>query len=836
MKYDPHSLEQKWQDIWEKERTFRSFRPGRPDAEKPKFYCLEMFPYPSGNIHMGHVRNYSIGDVLARFKRMRGFNVLYPMGWDAFGLPAENAAIQNGTHPASWTFSNIENMKKQLRRMGYSYDWTRELATCAPEYYRWEQAFFLKFLEKDLAYRKKASQHWCPSCHTVLANEQVIEGRCWRCDSEVEAKELTQWFLRISAYSEELLADLETLGKGWPERVLTMQRNWIGKSLGADIEFPLEEGTQRLRVFSTRPDTLAGATFMSLSAEHPLLDEILRGRPQEEEARAFALSIRNSVKTSAKGPEDLEKEGRFTGAYCLNPLTGARMPIWVANFVLAGYGTGAVMAVPAHDQRDYEFARKYDLPIQVVIQPENSPALRPEDMAAAYDRPGRLVNSGTYDGMDNEEAKGTVAGWLEERGLGRPSVQWRLRDWNVSRQRYWGTPIPVVYCDRCGMVPEKAENLPVLLPLEVQTHPDGRSPLPDSPTFCKARCPECGGEARRETDTFDTFVESSWYFLRYAASPADNGQAFNIEDLRYWMPVDQYIGGVEHAILHLLYSRFFIKALNDMGFIREIREPFSNLLTQGMVRMGGSKMSKSKGNVVSPSEMINRYGADTVRLFCLFAAPPERDFDWSESGIEGAYRFIQRVWRFCTDLAGKIPPAGPLSAGEEGPRDERARETRLREHAAIKKVGEDLENFQFNTAIAATMELFNHLLSTRDELLDEEPGRKALASATASLLTLLAPFTPHLSEELWQTLGFAGRAGEQPWPAWQAEALRRDILTIVVQVNGKLRARLELPAEASGEECEAAALTHDNIQKYIQGREIKKILHVPGKLINVVVA
>ncbi|MDR2504435.1 MAG: leucine--tRNA ligase [Deltaproteobacteria bacterium] len=835
MKYDPHSLELKWQEIWDKERTFRSGHKG-PGAEKPKFYCLEMFPYPSGDIHMGHVRNYSIGDVLARFQRMRGFNVLHPMGWDAFGLPAENAAIKSGAHPAAWTFSNIENMKKQIRRMGFSYDWERELATCRPEYYRWEQLFFLRLLEKDLAYRKEAAQNWCASCHTVLANEQVVEGRCWRCDSVVESKKLTQWFLRISAYSEELLADLETLGRGWPERVLSMQRNWIGRSEGVEIDFPLMAGQGSIRVFSTRPDTLYGATFMSISAEHPLLEQLICGRPQEEETRAFALAVRASAKVSAKGPDDLEKEGRFTGAYCKNPLTGAPVPIWVANFVLAGYGTGAVMAVPAHDQRDFEFARKYGLPIQAVIQPEGVPPLDSESMTEAYDGPGRMINSGPYNGLENEQGKAAVAAWLEERALGKRSVQWRLRDWNVSRQRYWGAPIPVLYCPQCGLVPEKEENLPILLPLDVQTYPDGRSPLPDLASFYQAPCPRCGGAARRETDTFDTFVESSWYFLRYVCADEPD-RPFDPEAVRYWMPVDQYIGGVEHAILHLLYSRFFVKALADMGFIQGFREPFSNMLTQGMVRLRGIKMSKSKGNTIDPSEMIAKYGADTVRLFCLFAAPSERDFDWTESGIEGSFRFVQRVWRFCIDLEGQIPPAAPVSAGTETEHGGIIRETTLREHAAVKKVGDDISgNFQFNTAIAAIMELCNHLAAARDELLQSPAGKRALASATATLLTLLAPFVPHLSEELWQRLGFAGRAGEQPWPLYRPEALLRDQITVVVQINGKLRARLELPADVSAAAAEAAALDHEQVKKYLAGHEIKKILHVPGKLINVVLA
>ncbi len=832
MKYDPQEIEHKWQKIWEDESAFKSDSTG-PAAQKPKYYCLEMFPYPSGNIHMGHVRNYSIGDVLARFKRMQGFNVLHPMGWDAFGLPAENAAIKNNTHPAKWTYANINNMRKTLKRLGYSLDWEREIATCDPSYYRWEQMFFLKFLEKGLAYRKKAPQNWCPTCNTVLANEQVIEGQCWRCDSMVEQKELTQWFLRITEYADELLADLDKLSGGWPDRVLSMQRNWIGKSVGAEIEFPLAQGQGSIRVFSTRPDTVFGATFMSISAEHPLLAQLIKGQPQEAEVRAFA----DAVKASSSGPaglDALEKDGRFTGSYCKNPFTGELIPIWVANFVLAGYGTGAVMAVPAHDQRDFEFARKFKLPIKFVVCPQNSVAPNPDAMAEAYDGPGRLVNSGDYTGMDNEEAKNAIAAWLEQRQLGKRAVNWRLRDWNISRQRYWGAPIPVIYCDKCGVVPEKEENLPVLLPLDVKTHPDGRSPLPDTPEFYKTACPKCGAEARRETDTMDTFVESSWYFARFTC-PKEDTQALDKQATSYWMPVDQYIGGVEHAILHLLYSRFFIKALRDCGFLN-LDEPFANLLTQGMVLMDGSKMSKSKGNTVDPTEMIARYGSDTVRLFCLFAAPPERDFDWTDSGIEGSNRFVQRVWRLCEELAGKIPPAFPCSATAAMAKNEAAAETRLREHSAIKKAGDDIKNrFQFNTAIASIMELVNHLYLVRDTLLESKEGQAVLSSSVASLLAMLSPFTPHLAEELWQMLGFEGRVTAQPWPQYNEDALQRSIITVVVQVNGKLRARMDLPADVSADAAQAAALADENVKKFTEGLNIAKVLYVPGKLVNIVV-
>lgn len=836
MKYTPQEIEAKWQRYWEEHGSFHCAN----TSDKPKYYCLEMFPYPSGNIHMGHVRNYSIADVVAHFKRMQGFNVLHPIGWDAFGLPAENAAIQNNTHPAKWTYANIENMRNQLKRLGFSYDWQRELTTCDPEYYRWEQLFFIKFLEKGLLYRKKAPQNWCPQCHTVLANEQVVEGLCWRCDSVVEQKELTQWFLRITDYAEELLADLDTLEGGWPERVITMQRNWIGKSIGAEIHFPIEGSDKTIPVFTTRQDTVFGAGFMSVAAAHPLLDELLAGTDNEAAVRAFAHKILNTDKRELTS-ETLEKEGMFTGRYCVNPFSGARMPIWVANFVLAEYGTGAVMGVPAHDQRDFEFARKYDLPITVVIQPAGVEPLDPATMTAAVSDSGVMVNSGEFNGLPNEEGKLRIVSWLEVRGLGKRSINWRLRDWNVSRQRYWGAPIPVVYCDTCGVVPEKEENLPVVLPLDVVTRPDGRSPLPDTPSFYETACPRCGGKARRETDTLDTFVESSWYFGRYT-DPNNAEQAFTPGPLAYWMPVDQYIGGVEHAILHLLYSRFFVKALRDFGFIPPVtadgtalKEPFANLLTQGMVLMHGKKMSKSKGNTVDPSEMIARYGADTVRLFCLFAAPPERDFDWTESGIEGSYRFVNRLWRLAMELVGNIPAVEACAASADDAVLPRARELRQKEHATVKKAGEDIAGkYQFNTAIAAIMELVNLMYLVKDELAESEGGKRALGSALSTALALLFPITPHLCEELRQRLGFADALVNKPWPRYEQAALATDTVTIVLQVNGKLRGKLEVPAGESEETVKAAALADVNVQKHLEGRSIVKVVLVPGKLVNVV--
>ena len=688
-RYNPQAIEEKWQARWQAENAFAC----SDKSDKPKYYVLEMFPYPSGNIHMGHVRNYAIGDVVARTRRMLGYNVLHPMGWDAFGLPAENAAIKHHTHPARWTYDNIANMRAQLQRLGYSYDWSREVATCRPEYYRWEQMFFLRLLEKGLVYRKKAAQNWCPSCHTVLANEQVIDGLCWRCDSRVIQKDLTQWFLKITAYGDELLEDLQKLEGGWPERVLAMQRNWIGKSTGAAVTFALEkpvEGAQSLDVFTTRPDTLFGVTFMTLAPEHPLVEQLIAGQPQADQVRAFVERIRNMDRLDRQS-ENLEKEGIFTGAYALHPFTGQRVPLWLGNFVLADYGTGAVMGVPAHDQRDFEFARKYGLPVKVVICPKGE-ELRAEELAEAFTAEGVMVGSGPFDGLPNVEGKAAVAAALEKEGKGRATTQFRLRDWNISRQRYWGAPIPVIYCEKCGVVPEKEENLPVLLPMDVKIREDGRSPLPETPAFAQCVCPRCGGPARRETDTLDTFVESSWYFARYTS--ARNTQApFDPAALSYWLPVDQYIGGVEHAILHLLYSRFFTKALRDLGFFPAgLDEPFANLLTQGMVLKDGGKMSKSKGNVVAPAEMIAKYGADTVRLFCLFAAPAERDFDWSDSGIEGASRFIGRVWRLFMEERERLLPLKACQATDADAQTVEARDLRRREHLTVKRPGRTWAN------------------------------------------------------------------------------------------------------------------------------------------------
>jgi leucyl-tRNA synthetase len=834
-KYVPEDVEKKWQAIWEEGGHFRV----EADPSRPKYYVLEMFPYPSGRIHMGHVRNYSIGDVVARFKRMEGYNVLHPMGWDAFGMPAENAAIKHKLHPAAWTLDNIDTMRAQLKRLGYSYDWRREIATCHPGYYVHEQRFFLEFLKRGLVYRKLSPQNWCETCGTVLANEQVIDGCCWRCDQPVVQKDLEQWFLRITDYAEELLADLDKLSGGWPERVLTMQRNWIGKSTGAELAFALAEPTAEaadITVFTTRPDTLFGATFMSLAAEHPLVPALTAGKPQEAQVREFVEKVRNMDRI-VRTADDLEKEGVFTGSYCVNPATGQRIPVYVANFVLMGYGTGAVMAVPAHDQRDFEFARKYDLPVKVVITPEGA-SLDPATMEAAYTEPGVLVDSGSFSGLPNEEAKGKITAWLAETGRGKESVHYRLRDWNISRQRYWGAPIPVIYCEHCGIVPVPDKDLPVILPRDLPLLPDGRSPLPHSPSFTDVPCPVCGAKARRETDTLDTFFESSWYFARYACA-REAGRPFNPDEAGYWLPVDQYIGGIEHAILHLLYSRFFVKALRDCGHL-SLDEPFSNLLTQGMVIKDGSKMSKSKGNVVDPDLMVQKYGADTVRVFALFAAPPEKDLDWSDTGIDGASRFLSRLWRLATEeLAGLLsamPPCAGVEALGLAGLPPLFGELRRREHAMVAKAGADIrERFQFNTAIAAAMELVNFLYANVEALRAEPRGARAVSSAMASLLTVLSPIAPHICEELWQAMGHDTLLLHQAWPAHDPAALVTDEVEVVVQVNGKLRGKINVARDAAKDAVEAAALAEANVAKHIAGKTVRKVIVVPGKLVNVVV-
>jgi len=859
-RYQAKNLEEKWQRIWADQQAFRAAE----DPAKPKYYVLEMFPYPSGRIHMGHVRNYSIGDVVARYKRMRGFNVLHPMGWDAFGLPAENAAIERGVHPEIWTQENILYMKTQLQRMGLSYAWERELATCDPQYYRWNQWIFLQFFKKGLAYKKNSLVNWCPSCETVLANEQVVDGVCWRCDSAVVQKELEQWFLRITDYAEELLNDLDKLD-GWPDKVLTMQRNWIGKSTGAEIDFPLVGHPEALRIFTTRADTIFGATFVSLAVEHPLAQTLCSGTPQESAVREFIERV-GKVSQARRGEVEAEKEGVFTGAYCRNLFTGESIPIYLANFVLMEYGTGAVMAVPAHDQRDYEFARKYNLPIRVVIQPGDR-SLTAEALVEAYVDAGTLVDSGVFTGLANKEGKEKIAAHAQAKGWGKKEIRYRLRDWGVSRQRYWGTPIPIIYCDRCGAVPVPEEQLPVELPRDVPFTGKGGSPLRESKLFSQVACPNCGSGAKRETDTMDTFVDSSWYFLRYTSAhfdkaPFDSGKA------RYWMAVDQYIGGVEHAVLHLLYARFFTKALRDLGLV-QVDEPFLNLLTQGMVSketyrcedhgwlfpgdvLGSEKdgwrcaacdrpltigrvekMSKSKRNIIDPEDLISRYGADTARLFALFAAPPEKDLEWSDQGVEGAYRFLSRLWRLIfqqRDLWGN--QAASAGASELSPE---LRDLRRAIHRTIKKVSDDIEGrFHFNTAIAAIMELFNALSAAAQGGAASNAAIAMRKQGLETVVLLLAPFVPHVASELWRELGHGERLDQVSWPAYATDALEEEKLLIIVQVNGKVRGKITVPADVTRERIETIALSDPKVANFLDGKKIQRVVYVPRRLLNIV--
>jgi len=859
-RYEPQVIERKWQARWQAERLFRVTE----DESRPKYYLLEMFPYPSGNIHMGHVRNYTIGDVVARYKRMCGFNVLHPMGWDAFGMPAENAAIANQTHPAKWTYANIANMRSQLKRLGFSYDWEREIATCRPEYYRWEQWLFLKMYEKGLAFRKESYVNWCDSCQTVLANEQVEAGACWRCGKPVRQKKLSQWFFRITRYAEDLLVYCDQL-PGWPEKVITMQKNWIGRSAGAEIRFPLEDGQGFIPVFTTRQDTVCGATFMCLAPEHPLVPQLCQGKPLEAEVLAFVERISRQDR-SDKALESYEKEGVFTGAFCLNPANGRRMPIYTANFALMAYGTGAVMSVPAHDQRDFEFAKKYGLPIIVVVQSPES-ELNPAAMTEAYTGAGVMANSGRFDGLPNVQAKEVIADYLETQGLGQRAVSFRLRDWGISRQRYWGAPIPMIHCGRCGIVPVPEQDLPVVLPEDADLLEGGRSPLPALEKFVRVPCPSCGGAARRETDTMDTFVESSWYFERFCSPRCDTGM-FVRAAVDYWMPVDQYIGGVEHAILHLLYSRFYTRVLKDEGLVT-YPEPFTRLLTQGMVcketvccpehgflfptdvRAGGGartcsvcgkpavlgrveKMSKSKKNVIDPNTLLERYGADTTRLFCLFAAPPEKDLEWSEQGVDGGYRFLNRIWRLAADWMDTVQGVSAYDGGLDA-LDEALQAVFRKTHQAIRKVTRDIEErFHFNTAISAIMELFNEMALVGRETPHPEQAR-VMRLAFESLTLLLSPIVPHIAEELWAALGRPESILLARWPEWRAEALEQAAVLIVIQVNGKLRSRMTVAVDAADEALKAQALADENVRKFIQGKSVKKVVVVKNKLVNIVI-
>lgn len=840
-RYDPQKVELKWQKYWAERNIFKT----EQDSSKKKFYCLEMFPYPSGKIHMGHVRNYAIGDVIARYKRMRGFNVIHPMGWDAFGMPAENAAIKEGIHPAKWTYENITYMKKQLNQLGLSYDWDREVTTCSPDYYKWNQWFFLKMYEKGLAYRKSSFVNWCPSCMTVLANEQVIDNGCWRCDTAVIKKELEQWFFRITHYAEDLLKACDEL-KGWPEKVVLMQKNWIGKSEGLEADFKVAGRDERIRIFTTRADTLFGATFVCLAPTHPLSEKLVVDK-------AALTKVKEHY-----GKED-EKIGLFTGHYAINPANDEKIPIYIANFVLMEYGTGAIMSVPAHDQRDFEFAKKYNLPIRVVIEPEQK-----SELTEAYEDEGILVDSNSFSKLRSDVARIEIAKHIEKKGLGKRVINFKLRDWGISRQRYWGTPIPIIYCEKCGVVPVPEQELPVILPEDVKFTGTGGSPLAESEKFVNTICPKCKGKARRETDTMDTFVDSSWYFIAYCV---DNGK-INFQSLppnpqspiSYWMPVDQYVGGVEHAVLHLLYSRFFTRVIKDLGIINS-PEPFTNLLTQGMVcketlkcpehgwllpedvkdekciKCGKAvdigrveKMSKSKKNVIDPDHLINKYGSDTSRLFSLFAAPPERDLEWSDQGVEGAYRFLNRIWNIVYKNRSAFSVQRLAKNSELSPK-----ETGLlrKTHQTIKRVTNDMEReYHFNTAIAALMELVNDLSSFEPK---SEDDRKAFRFSTETLLLLLSPFSPHISEELWESIGNKKGILEQKWPLWDENIAKEEEIELVIQINGKVKAKIMIPAGQADDEVRKKALDEPKIQEIIKGKTLKKVFIVKGKLVNIVI-
>ncbi len=820
-RYRAKAIEGKWQQIWEENQTFQTSE----NAGKPKYYVLEMFPYPSGRIHMGHVRVYAIGDVIARFRRMRGYNVLHPMGWDAFGLPAENAAIERGIHPAKWTTENIVYMRDQLKKMGISYDWDREIATCDPEYYRWEQLVFIRMLERGLAYRKRSSVNWCPSCQTVLANEQVEGGRCWRCESEVSKRDIDGWFFKITAYADELLEWCDRL-TGWPERVIAMQKNWIGRSEGAEFDLPVVGHPDlKIRVFTTRPDTGFGMTYAVLAPEHPLVDQLVTESSEQAEVKRFRAEVLKQSEQE-RVAEDRPKHGLRLSARVVNPFNGREIPLFIADYVLMTYGTGAIMAVPGEDQRDWDFAKTHGLDI---IETVNRPA---SWNGEAYSGDGIKINSGFLNGLTVADAKRRAIDWLAERGVGEARVNYRLRDWGISRQRYWGAPIPVLYCSACGMVPEKEENLPVVLPHDVQISGKGGSPLSGHAAFVSATCPRCGGPARRETDTMDTFVESSWYFLRYC-SPHFEGGIVERDAAAYWMPVDQYIGGIEHAVLHLLYARFYTKVLRDLGLVK-VDEPFKALLSQGMVVKDGAKMSKSKGNVVSDDVIREKYGADTGRLFELFAGPPEKDLEWSDQGVEGAYRFLIRLWRFTFQHRDALIAAGADFSQNDLPGDLRNLYRLI--HRTIKKVTEDIESkFHFNTAIAAIMELFNGLSASIQDESKLEIGTPVIKAGLETIITMLYPFVPHIASELWESLDHRGALDAVTWPKYSEEALEEEQLLIVVQVNGKVRGKITVAAEVDQKEIESEALQDQKVRSFLDGKKVQKVIHVPRRLVNIVV-
>ncbi len=864
--YHPKTIELKWQQIWKDSKLLEV----DPHPTKPKYYVLEMFPYPSGTLHMGHVRNYTIGDVIARYKYARGFQVLHPMGWDAFGLPAENAAIKNKTHPAKWTYSNITYMKHQFERLGYLFDWRREVVTCAPDYYKWEQLFFLKMLEKGLTYRKLSSVNWCESCQTVLANEQVEEGCCWRCESEVTTKELSQWFIKTTAYAEELLKGCDEL-KGWPDRVVAMQKHWIGRSEGAQVLFEILDGNCKgikIPVFTTRVDTICGVTFLSLAPEHPLVSEIVKGTSQEKKVIAFVEKVRKQDKLK-RTAENFEKEGISLGAHVLNPVTGEKIPLYAANFVLMDYGTGAVMAVPAHDTRDYLFAKKYGLPIKQVIQPVDQVSL--DIHASAFTDLGELIGSGQFTGLTSEEAKIKIPQWLEKQGLGNITLNYKLRDWGVSRQRFWGTPIPIIYCESCGIVPVLEKDLPVVLPEDVEFTGEGPSPLAKHEGFLRVNCPRCQKSAKRETDTMDTFVESSWYYLRYISLPSaftslersssvprpwtapqaprcSGGSArecsgpapqkpFDPEDAKYWLPIDHYTGGIEHATMHLLYFRFYHRVLQDLGFLPNTvgREPCSHLLNQGIVYKDGFKMSKSKGNVVDPEALIEKFGTDTIRLFILFAAPPEKVLEWSDHGVEGSSRFLGRVWRMVHNNFSLMREVKVYSDDHSKIVNSEAKNLRTKVHQTIQKVTLALDqNFHFNTAIAAVMELVNEVYVFKAELHDTV-SRQILRESIEAVIRLLCPFSPHICEELWQTIEYTTLLSAEKWLDYDPQAVDLEKITVVIQVNGKLRGSFLVPKDTDGQVLEKFAKTDPKIQNYLQDKELLRTVVVPNKLINFVV-
>ena len=837
--YTPRELDKKWQAHWTTSKAFEV----DVDPSRPKFYCLEMFAYPSGHAHVGHVRNYIIGDVMARTKRMRGYNVLHPFGWDAFGLPAENAAIKTGTHPETFTLDNIAHMKGQLQRLGISYAWSREIATCLPEYYTFNQWIFLKMFERGLAYRKRSTVNWCPSCNTVLANEQVIEGACWRCGSVVVARDLEQWFFRITQYADELLEGLETL-TDWPEKVVVMQRNWIGRSEGARVKFPVAKSDTHIEVFTTRIDTIYGATFVLLAPEHAMVDRFAKesGDPAFRERVAGFRALDRAARRDGS----IEKEGFDTGRTAINPFTGKEVPIWVANFVLAEYGTGAIMAVPAHDQRDFEFARKYQLPIRVVVQAGNE-TVNVETMTGASTNYGRVVDSGEYSGQEAPAVITKMIADAEKRGVGTGEVQYRLKDWGISRQRYWGTPIPVVHCEKDGVVPVPYTDLPVQLPKITTFTGRGDSPLAQVPEWVNVTCPTCGGPARRETDTMDTFVDSSWYFLRFC-DPKNTELPFDPATAAYWMPVDFYSGGVEHAILHLLYSRFFTRVLRDVGLVT-FDEPFKRLLTQGMVLKNGAVMSKSKGNVVDPDDMLQKYGADALRLYVMFVAPPEKEVEWSDAGLEGSFRFLMRVWRLVDHWAETIGGEGIPACGADCTDAERA--LRRKTHDTIRRVTGDVEErMHLNTAVSSLMELVNELYAFSEGTAHGAPSRAeaaagrveraqtiaALREAIDALVVMLSPFAPHTAEELWQMLGHVGGLAKATWPSFDPAVAKADEVVVPVQVNGKLRGRVTAPADATEDQLRELALADPAVRVYTDGKTIRKVVVAKGPLVSVVVS